>query len=657
MWFEGLLVVLKPINLFYLMLGNFIGLIFGVLPAVGPAFGVALMLPFTFGMEPATAIIFLCAVHATCAYGDSVTSILMKIPGSSATVPSSWDGFPLTQQGKGGMALGIAAFGSFVGGFIGWLFLIAIAKPITQFAIEIGAPEYFALGVMALGLISLASKGETLKGLLWACIGLAISFVGGDPITGLTSRFSFGVVWLEGGVPIVVCMLGLFAVTQVTKMMEEGENIVQVMAVKDSVLSGFGAVLKRPFTILRASMVGLWVGVLPALGTTLASITGYLVEQKYSPEKAEFGHGAPAGLVAAEVSKGSCVVGDLIPTFTLGIPGSITGAIIMGALIIHGIDPGPRFMTSGVLPYAVFTGILMTQACLLITGMSVAKYFAKIVFVPNAILAPLIVSLCFLGSFTDRNTIFDVGLMVSFGFIGFLSVRAGYPVVSMLLGILLGPLVEVNFFRSLRIGLDSYAIFVTRPIALGILLITVAFMTWPFVSPLFKRGESDIPSAEEAEEAESGESPTDFVAIEFGLLIAVVIFFGLIQWESWHYSKDTGMFPKGVSIVGMILAIYHLLILVPRMGMGYRKELKEEALKVCMPPWVSFFGFAAYLLMIYLIGFPLATAGYVAGTGWRAGYRRITVLAPLSVGVGGTIYLLAWAMRIPISVWGLFGAS
>ncbi len=654
MWLEGLLVVLKPINLFYLILGNFIGLIVGVLPAVGPSFGVALMLPFTFGMDPVSAIIFLCAVHATCAYGDSVTSILMKIPGSSITVPSSWDGFPLTQQGKGGMALGIAAVGSFVGGFIGWLFLMVIAKPITLFAIEIGAPEYFALGVMALGLISLASKGETLKGILWACIGLSISFVGGDPITGLTSRFSFGVVWLEGGIPIVVGMLGLFAMAQVTKMMEEGESIVQVMAVKDSVLSGFGAVLKRPFTILRSSVVGLWIGVLPALGTTLASVTGYLVEQKYSPEKAEFGRGAPAGLVAAEVSKGSCVVGDLIPTFTLGIPGSITGAIIMGALIIHGIDPGPRFMTSGVLPYAVFTGILLTQACLLITGISVAKYFAKIVFVPNAILAPLIVSLCFLGSFTDRNAIFDIGLMVLFGLIGFLSGRAKYPVVAMLLGILLGPLVEVNFFRSLRVGLDSYTIFLTRPIALGILLITLAFMAWPFVSPLFKR-KKDAGAALEEEESEA---PSGFVALEFGLLIVVVIFFGLIQWEAWHYSKDTGMFPKGVSLLGLLLAVYHLLILAPRLAARRRQESAQETTPpVCLPPWISFLGFGSYLLLVYLIGFPLATALYMAATGWKAGYRRLKVLVPLSAAVGGCIYLLALALRIPIPVWGLLGAS
>ncbi|MFB3886262.1 MAG: tripartite tricarboxylate transporter permease [Thermodesulfobacteriota bacterium] len=651
MWLEGFLIALKPMNLLFLLAGNFIGLIIGVLPAVGPAFGVALMLPFTFGMDAVSALIFLCAIHATCAYGDSITSILMKTPGSSISVPSCWDGFPLTQKGKGGMALGIAAVGSFLGGFVGWLLLVAIAKPITRFAIEIGAPEYFALGVMALGLVSLASKGEALKGILWACIGLSISFVGGDPITGLTSRFSFGVVWLEGGIPISISMLGLFAMAQVAHMMEQGESIIQVKAAEDNPLTGFVEVLKRPITFIRSSIIGLFIGVLPALGTTLASVTGYLVEQKYSREKAEFGQGAPAGLVAAEASKGACVVGDLIPTFTLGIPGSITAAILMGALIIHGIDPGPRFMTSGNLPYAVFAGILLTQACLLLTGISVAKYFARIVFVPNAILAPMIVTLCFLGAYAERNAIFDVALMILFGTVGWLSGRARYPVVSMLLGILLGPLVEVNFHRSLRIGLGSYGIFFTRPITVVLLLITFAFMAWPFVSSLFKREKGKHRARFKTEESQ--ETKSDSVWAEFGLLVLVVLFFGLTQWESWQYSRDTVMFPKMVSILGLGLGIYHLLILYPRLMARNRKELQVGGAKTCVPAWLSFSCFGGYALLFYLVGFPVATVLYVVGAAWIAGYRRMNILVPLSIGTGICLYLFAWTMRIPLPAWGL----
>ena len=645
MWIEGFLIALSPTNLFYLLLGNFIGLVVGVLPAVGPAFGVALALPFTFGMDPVSALIFLCAIHATCSYGDSITSILINTPGSAISVPSCWDGFPLTQEGKGGMALGIAAVGSFTGGFVGWLLLVAVAQPITRFAIEIGAPEYFALAVMALGLVSLASKGETLKGILWACFGLAISFVGGDPITGLTSRFSLGVVWLEGGIPIIVSMLCLFAISQVTAMLYGGESIVQVKEAKDSVLAGFWEVLGRPITLLRSSIIGLFIGVLPALGTTLASVTGYLVEQKYSSEKAKFGHGAPAGLVAAEVSKGACVVGDLIPTFTLGIPGSITAAILMGALIIHGIDPGPRFMTSGTMPYAVFAGILLTQACLLVTGISVAKYFSRIVFVPIAILAPLIVTLCFLGAYTERSALFDVGLMIVFGMVGFLSERAKYPIVSMLLGILLGPLVEVNFHRSLGVGLGSYGIFVTRPIAVSLLLVTVAFMAWPFVSPLLKRsnrGETDAPDRLKLEESTPGPA-----VAEFSVLVMALFFFALILWGSWQYSKATGMFPRMVSITGLGLGIYRVVMLVSRISPVHR--VRESSVpKAGVAPWLSFSGFASYTLLFFLVGFPIATALYTIGAGWIAGYHRMKVLVPLSVLWGVCLSLFAWITHIPL---------
>jgi putative tricarboxylic transport membrane protein len=373
MWLDGLLVALQPANLGYVILGTLVGLVVGVLPAVGPSFGVALALPFAIGMDPVAAIVFLCAIHATCSYADSITSILMNVPGSPITVPSCWDGFPLTQQGKGGMALGMAVVGSFVGGMIGWWCLVAVGRPMTRLALEIGAPEYFALAVMAFGLVSITSGGPAAKGILWACLGVGISFVGRDPIAGLRSRFSLGTLWLEDGVPIVVVALGLFAIPQVVAMLRGGARLAEAGEARDDVLAGAWEVFRRPFTVLRASVIGIFVGILPAVGTALASPTAYLTERRVSADGARFGRGAPAGLVAAEVSKGACVIGDLIPTFTLGIPGSLTAALLMGALTIHGIDAGPGFMTAGTMPFAVFAGILLTQVCLLLVGRRVCS--------------------------------------------------------------------------------------------------------------------------------------------------------------------------------------------------------------------------------------------------------------------------------------------
>lgn len=323
----------------------------------------------------------------------------------------------------------------------------------------------------------------------------------------------------------------------------------------------------------------------------------------------------------------------------------------MGALIVHGIDPGPRFMTSGSMPYAVFAGILLTQACLLVTGISVAKYFSKIVFIPNAVLAPVIVTLCFLGCYAERAALFDVGLMILFGLVGFLSERAKYPVVSMLLGFLLGPLVEVNFYRSLRVGLGSYSIFVTRPITMAFLLVTLAFMSWPFISSLLKRKKGREMTSPEAPESE--ESIPSSPLAEFSLLILVLLFFVLILWGSLEYKRDTGMFPKMVSILGLGLGIYHLVILIPRITAFRRKGERCTVANTCVPPWLSFSGFATYLLLFFLLGFPASTALYTAGAGWMAGFRRVKVLVPVSVGVGICLYILAWGLNIPLPEWNL----
>jgi len=258
MWLEGFYNALSGTNLLWLGIGTVIGLVVGVLPALGANFAVALMLPFTFGMNPVTAIIFLVSIHAACNYGDSVASIVVNVPGGPGTVATCWDGYPMAQKGKAGQALGIATLSSFIGGAGTWLFLALLVGPITKFALSIGAPEYFALGVMALGLISVASKGETIKGLIMALFGLALSAVGQDEATGLTFRFAYGILSLEAGIPIVVSTLGIFALSQVMVLLEEGGTVAKAIEVKDSILSGFPEVIKRPLTLLRAGTVG-WV--------------------------------------------------------------------------------------------------------------------------------------------------------------------------------------------------------------------------------------------------------------------------------------------------------------------------------------------------------------------------------------------------------------
>ena len=356
LWFEGFQLALSGANLLFLLLGTCIGLIVGVIPVVGPSFGVTLALPFTSGMDPATAVILLAAIQSSAAYGDSIASILINVPGGPGTVASMWEGYPMTRKGKAGTALGIATGASFVGGLLGWLSFVLLAAPMTAFALMIGAPEYFVLGVAALALISIASKGETVRGLIMGCMGLLLGMMGPDPVSGITYRFSFGIAALEPGIDIALGALAIFALPQLVTLLEEGGTIVRVAEVKDSVLGGVIEAFRRPRSLIRGGIIGWLIGVLPALGTSAAGISSYLIEKKFSKERDQFGQGSIDGLTAAEVGKGACVLGDGITSLLLGVPGSVTWAILMAALIVHGIQPGPRFMTAGVLPYTVFRG-------------------------------------------------------------------------------------------------------------------------------------------------------------------------------------------------------------------------------------------------------------------------------------------------------------
>ncbi len=648
MWLEGFLNALSFSNVLWLLIGTFIGLIIGVLPALGANFGVALMLPLTFGMDPATAIIFLVAIHAACNYGDSVASIVINVPGGPGTVATCWDGYPMAQQGKAGKALGIATLSSFIGGTGTWLFLALLVGPVTKLAMSIGAPEYFGLGVMALGLVSVASKGETVKGLIMAMLGLALSTVGQDEVTGLTYRFSCGLLCLEAGIPIVVSTLGVFALSQVLIMLEEGGCVAKAAEVKDSILSGFPEVIKRPLTLLRAGLVGWFIGILPALGVSLAGIASYLVEKRYSKEGKQFGSGAPGGLVAAEVGKGACVVGDLIPTFTLGVPGSVTGAILMAALIIQGIEPGPRFLLSGSLPYTVFAGIVVAQATFLLSGVLFGKLFTRIVYCSNAILAPVITVLTFLGAFAERNNSFDIGIAVAFGIFAYLLEKLKYPSVCMVLGLILGPLVEANFHRSLGISFGSYAIFVTRPLTVTMLLVTAIFLVGPYLWWFFfQRKRPPNPDRTEAKPKEQIPAGELFVLVGIGGLLTAFLV------ASQGYSAASRLFPSFISIGGLIFIFMRFLSIFRRLGPVHWRWLYPEPLFKGHLSWQwSLLTMIGYMIMVHLFGFVLASVVYIPVSIFLCGSQKIrhAVGIGLAVALGAYVFAKVVHLQLPLGL-------
>ena len=486
MWLEGFAIALQGINILHLVMGTLIGLLVGAMPGLGPMFGVSLMLPLTFGMPAATAIIFLSAVHASTAYGDSIASILINTPGGVGSVASCWDGYPMAQQGKAGTALGISSTSSFMGGIIGWVSLMVISPLLVLLALKMGPPEYFLVAIVALSLLAMASKGKTLVGLALGGTGLLLAFVGGDPITS-SSRFTFGTEYLDDGLPLVPVALGLFALSQAFVLAEQGGMIAQIRSIgriRDGLLETF-----RHFTtVIRGGIVGIILGVMPALGISSASIMAYLVEKRVSKNPETFGTGNPRGLIAPEVAKNCCVIADLIPTFTLGIPGSSVTALFIAALTIHGLQPGVKFFQeSGALPYAVFAGILLAQISFFVIGLLLARYFARAVLIPNALIVPMIVFLSTIGSFAMRNRVEDILVTILFGYFGYLLHKKDYPAICIVLGLVLGDITEANFHRAYLIGRRSYGIFVSTPICIILISITLLSIAGPYLYRLIKK--------------------------------------------------------------------------------------------------------------------------------------------------------------------------
>ena len=486
-WIQGFLVAFQGINLLYLLIGTIFGLIVGALPGLGPMFAVALALPLTYGMPAASAIIMLAAIHASTSYGDSFASILINTPGGPGSVASCWDGFPLAQKGRAGFAMGLSTGGALIGGLIGWLSLVLIAPLLAELCMRMGPAEYFMVAMLALSLLSMAAQGETIKGLILGGFGLLLSFIGRDPITA-TKRLTLGIVYLEDGLPLAVVFVGLFALSQVVLLAEEGGSVAEVKEAKEGVLEGVLNVLRRPVTVIRSGLIGIFMGIMPALGPSTANVIAYLVEKRSSKHPERFGQGEPAGLLAPEVAKSSCIVGDLIPTFTLGVPGSGVTALFLAALTLHGIQAGPEFFGTGVLPYAVFAGILLAQFTFFFVGLGFAGKIAKVVLVPNAFLVPTVIVLCVFGAFAMRNFMTDVVIALLCGLVGFILYKSKWPLPCLVLGFVLGDIVEANFHRTLMIGHGSPLPFITRPASLLLALTSIVLLGWPYITAfLFRR--------------------------------------------------------------------------------------------------------------------------------------------------------------------------
>jgi putative tricarboxylic transport membrane protein len=481
---HGFETALTPMHLAMCFAGVFLGQVVGILPGIGPSAAIALLLPLTFGVDPTAAIIMFAGIYYGAQYGGTLTSVLISVPGESSTVMTSIDGYQMALQGRAGAALGIAAIGSFIAGTIGTLGLMLAAPPLAKAALAFGPPEYFAL--VLLGLTALAAVGDSvLKGLASGIAGLLLATIGIDPQTGV-SRFEFGQVWLLDGIEFIVLTVALFGV---------GELLVSATFAEAKPVATLGSVFPSRedlrasrMPVLRGSVIGFLVGVLPATGATIASFVAYIVEKKVAKDPSRFGRGAIEGVAGPEASNNAAAAGAMVPMLSLGVPGSGTTAIILGALIMFGLRPGPElFEKNSELVWAVIASMYVGNFILLIMNLPLAGLFAQLLKVPYRWLYPPILALCITGVYSQANSVEDCWLLVGFGALGWLMKRYDWPPAPMVLGLVLGPLFENALRQSLTLSHGSGVIFLVRPISGILIAVAVIAVAVPVIARLVGR--------------------------------------------------------------------------------------------------------------------------------------------------------------------------
>ena len=461
----GFQVILSPTNLLFCALGVLVGTLVGVLPGIGPIGAIALLLPATFRATPASSIIMLAGVYNGAMYGGSTTSILVNIPGETATVVTCIDGYQMARQGRAGPALGIAAWGSFIAGTISIVGLMIFANPLAEAALRFGPPEYFALMCGGLIVLTYLSQGPMLKSLMMGLAGLTIGNVGLDIVTSLP-RFTFGVIELEDGIAIVPVAMGLFGIAEVLTNIEQAVKTEVFQHHVSHLMPSLKDWSDSKWPILRGTIIGFFLGILPGGGAVLSSFVCYGIEKKISKHPEKFGKGAIEGVAGPESANNAATGGNLIPLLSLGIPLNATMALLFSALIIHGITPGPLFIKSNPdVFWGLVASMYLGNVLLLILNLPLIGIWVQVLKIPYRILFPLILLFCLIGVYSANSSTFDLTLMIIFGGVGYLMRKFGYEGAPLILALVLGPMLEKALRQSLLLSRGSFMIFVNRPIA------------------------------------------------------------------------------------------------------------------------------------------------------------------------------------------------
>lgn len=486
---HGFAIAMTPENLMIALIGAFIGTIVGMLPGLGPINGVAILLPiaYAFGLPPESALILLAAVYLGCEYGGRISAILINVPGDAAAIMSTLDGYPLAKQGKAGIALSLSAFSSFIGSILATIGVVLFAPLLAKWAISFGPAEYFALMVFALTCLGGLVGDAPIKTAVAALIGLTLATVGVDAVTGVY-RFTFDSVSLSDGIAFTTIVIGFFSVSEILIMLEQTSVGQKALEQGKRSLVSFKEFMSAFGTIIRSGLTGFVVGILPGAGATIASAMTYSNERKIAGKTGKFGEGDLRGIAAPEAANNASACGSFIPMLTLGVPGSGTTAVMMGALTLYNITPGPQlFAEQPDIVWGLIASLFVGNVILLALNIPLVGFFAKMLNTPNYILIPVIAAASFVGVYSIHSTTFDLILMVGLGFFGYFLRKLHFPLSALILGYVLGHLMESNLRRALSISGGELGILWGSPITIVLWLLAIFMVLLPIYRAIKSR--------------------------------------------------------------------------------------------------------------------------------------------------------------------------
>lgn len=472
----------------WIVVGLVLGIIGGALPGIGSSLGMAIMLPLTLPLGPINGIVLLVSMYSGAMYGGSISAILVNVPGTGGAAATTFDGYPMSKQGRAVDALTMSATASSMAGFVSVLTLLLISPVLIEVVLLFGSPEYFLMAILGLAMITVVAQGSIVKGLVSGAFGLLLTTIGIAP-NSPELRYTFGSLGLYDGISFIAALIGMFALTEMLKLAgQEGGIADEEIEIQGNVFSGVKETLTYPVTLVKSGYIGMLIGAIPGAGATVSNFIAYGEAMRSSDDSSSFGQGNPLGVISSEASNNGTIGGSLIPTISFGIPGSGSTAVLLGGLLMHGLRPGPQlFATDLHITYTFLIALLVGNVVILLVGVLLVTRLAKLTQIDTHIIIPMILVLSMVGGYTLRSNWMDVITVLVLGILGYLMVNEDYSIIAFVLGVVLGPIAEENLIRSLQISDGSYLIFVTKPLSLIIVVFILVILFGPYVKPRIER--------------------------------------------------------------------------------------------------------------------------------------------------------------------------